>query len=238
MHYGYTYIITFLDTGHYYIGKRLCPKGKTPWTDNYWGSSKTHKKEFKSNRPKHKLIKDIIYDNNRELVNKKIIELEYIWHKETNCLNDLLSYNENVGSGFSIEVSKKSGKKLFEQKKGIFNPKYRNSRKYIEDHKKSGKASGLNNFKNKIGIFGFSQEKKIENQIKATKRNLELLANKRKTIWNKKHYENLFNLYNNRTSQHWGLSKYCKENNLDIKVYGNIARYIKKGLSFEEATSP
>jgi len=246
MNYGYTYIITFLDTGHYYIGKRLCPKGKTPWTDDYWGSAVTYKKEFESDRPKHKLIRDVISETDRRIVNKKISDLENEWQRETNSLYDPLSYNENVGNAFSVESCKKAGgitgKITLEQETGIHNPKYRKSKKFKENCKKGGKIggriSGKKIFQEKKGIFKYSEEKRKEFMEKARKKSLKNKADKRKAIWNKKDYENLFNLYHSRKSRCWGKNKYCRENNLDKNIAGNMAKCLKKGLTYNEAISP
>lgn len=40
-----------------YIGYRKCPEGKTPWTDNYFGTQKSEKNtEFKENPNKSKFV--------------------------------------------------------------------------------------------------------------------------------------------------------------------------------------
>lgn len=45
------------DEGLMYIGSRKCPKGRTPETDNYFGSQKSKKnKDFKNNPNKDKII--------------------------------------------------------------------------------------------------------------------------------------------------------------------------------------
>lgn len=98
---SYIYIIYFEDR-YFYYGVRLCPKGITPWEDDYTGSPTTHKDKWKTTSYKKFILK--VYDDWKlaQEEEKKIIRPH---------LNNPLCLNENVGGKISLEISKEAGKK-------------------------------------------------------------------------------------------------------------------------------
>lgn len=80
----YTYKILF-STGHYYIGRRKCPKGCTPETDSYMGSPITHAEYWKKEKPKKIILN--IFDNKNDYSIDEDKQLGNKWKSDIFCLN-------------------------------------------------------------------------------------------------------------------------------------------------------
>lgn len=80
----YTYKISF-PTGHYYIGRRKCPKGTTPEEDSYLGSPYTNK-EFWENHTAQKEILEVL-DNCQDHILSEERHLGERWREDPLCLN-------------------------------------------------------------------------------------------------------------------------------------------------------
>jgi general stress protein YciG len=167
----YTYKITFEEVPYYYYGV----KKEEYYNQEYWGSPKTNKWCWELYTPKKQILQVFPYTDegwlNSQEVEKRLIKPFYNTDKW--CLN------ESCGGVFSIGMRKKSGKKLYEDEKGIFSltpeEKLEIARKggqktyekrkgifslTVEERKELGRKNGKATYMNKTGIHSLSVEEK------------------------------------------------------------------------------
>ena len=167
----YIYKITFEEVPYYYYGV----KKEEYYNQKYWGSPKTNKWCWELYTPKKQILEVFPYTDDGWLeaqeVEKRLIKPSYNTDKW--CLN------ESCGGIFSIGMRKKSGKKLYEDEKGIFSltpeEKLEIARKggqktyekqkgifslTIEEKKELGRKNGKTTHINKTGIHSLSVEEK------------------------------------------------------------------------------
>ena len=169
----YVYKITFEEVPYYYYGV----KKEKYFNEEYWGSPYTNKWCWELYTPKKQILQFFDYNDNgwieAQEVEKRLINAFYNTDKW--CLN------ETCGGIFSINMRKKTGKKLHEDKKGIFSltpeEKIDVARKggnttydkkvgcfslTPEERSELGRRNGIKTCKNKTGIHSLSIEEKRE----------------------------------------------------------------------------
>jgi hypothetical protein len=154
----YTYKITFEEVPYYYYGVHKEKK----FDEEYWGTPITHKWMWDFYTPKKQILE--IFDFGDEgWIKAQEVETRLIrpfYNNDEWCLN------EKCGLKFSIEVSRKVGKKAKELKTGIFAIC---REEHLQNCIKAGKITGLKHKENKTGVCGRSKEKIIEDSRKGGK---------------------------------------------------------------------
>ncbi len=154
----YIYKITFEEVPYYYYGIHKERK----YDEYYMGSPITHKWCWELYTPKKQILELFEFSDEGWLKAQKVEErvIKPFYNNDEWCLN------EKCGLKFSIEVSRKVGKKAKELKTGIFAicPK-----EHLQNCIKAGKISGNKCKELKLGICGRSKEKMSEDGRKAGK---------------------------------------------------------------------
>lgn len=143
----YTYKILFED-GFYYYGVRKT--GLDPYEDSYTGSPVTFAEKWETTSFTKEVIQT--FESWEEASEAELKLIRAVFRKDPLCLN------RNCGGSLHPESARLGGKrKSPEQRKkdsskggqtcrdegrGMFNPEYLCSEKYIQDRQKSGSASG------------------------------------------------------------------------------------------------
>jgi len=176
----YIYIIFFVD-GFYYVGKRKCPRNKTPWSDKYCGSPCTHKAKWSSGVSYTKVIHTFGIVTDREAKQQETQLLRELgWKIDPFCLNewDNESWTEE---GSSLGGKRRQAKKTREERQAhsqrvgsVYGPlSYENKTALFaqspEEQKKNAKAGGQACKEQKIGIFSIPPEEHSKNSRKAGK---------------------------------------------------------------------
>ena len=153
----YTYKITFEEVPYYYYGV----KKEDYYNQEYWGSPYTHKWCWDLYTPKKQILELFDYSDEgwirAQEVEKRLIKPVY--------QDDKWCLNESCGGQISLDIRRKTGKKVgdiqgpirYKTKTGIFamsEDEWRNNRS------KGGKKSSQNNKENKTGIFAMSEEER------------------------------------------------------------------------------
>ena len=158
----YTYKITFEEVPYYYYGVHK----EKRFDEEYWGSPVTNKWCWEFYTPKKQILEIFEYSDEGWLkaqeVEKQLIKPVY--NKDKWCLN------ENCGGIISLEVNRKTGKKVGNynktHKRGIFGMS--EEEKFLQ-RSKAGRISGNLTKERGTGIFGMSEEEKINHNKKAGK---------------------------------------------------------------------
>lgn len=95
----YVYVIHF-DDFSYYVGKRKCPTNYNPWNDPYFGSPKTNKYKWETNKFTKVVIECFSTDKEACLAETKLL-LDLDWDNDPYCLN------ECCGGKFSYEANRR-----------------------------------------------------------------------------------------------------------------------------------
>jgi hypothetical protein len=151
----YTYKITFEEVPYYYYGS----KKERYYNQEYWGSPTTHKWCWELYTPKKQILEIFDYTDEgyEEALEVERRLIKPVYNTDKWCLN------ESCGGKISLEASRKSGKKTYETKSGMF------SMSKEERHKMLKK-----NCEMKIGIYSLTPEQRRENAIKGYKKAKEL----------------------------------------------------------------
>jgi hypothetical protein len=159
----FTYKITFKDLPKYFYFGRHKDVGKP-----YFGSPVTWKHLWDQFEPEIQILQ--WYESEEEVIKNEYAIIEATWKSQ-------YSLNEHNGGGFSEEArcrgGKTSGCTNVEKRKGIFNPEYSQSTKFIEDKRKNGTKS----YEEKYGLFdpNFLQSaKRKESSSKVGKDNVSM----------------------------------------------------------------
>ena len=154
----YTYKITFLEVPYYYYGVHKEKK----FDEDYMGSPVTHKWVWDFYTPKKQILEVFPYTDEGWLeaqeVESRIVKPVYNIDKW--CLN------KNCGGKVSLEICRKTGKKVKELGIGIhgFTPEQRS-----ENGKKGGKKGGKKTKELGVGFFGRTKEQMTEDGKKGGK---------------------------------------------------------------------
>jgi hypothetical protein len=144
----YIYKITFEEVLYYYYGVHK----EKRYDEYYMGSPVTHKWVWDFYTPKKQILEVFHYsDDGWEealSVEKRIIKEFY--NSDQWCLN------ENSGGFISLEICRNSGKKLYEEGKGIHG---RSRDQMSEDNRKAGKKL----YEQGLGIHALTPEQRTEN---------------------------------------------------------------------------
>jgi len=167
----YIYKITFDEVLYYYYGVHKEKK----FDEYYMGSPITHKWMWDFYTPKKQIL-EVFPFTDEDWLEANLVEdrlIKPFYNTDKWCLN------ESCGGIVSLDVRRKTGKKVgeksYELKFGLFG---RTPEKIIEDRKKSGsivgKITGKNHKENGTGVFGRTKEQKIEDGKKGAQRAKEL----------------------------------------------------------------
>jgi hypothetical protein len=164
----YTYKITFEEVPYYYYGS----KKEKRYNEEYWGSPVTNKWCWEFYTPKKQILEifdytDEGYDECRNVEDRLIRPV----------LNDPWCLNERCGRQVSLAVSRKVGKKLYEEGKGIHSQTIEERKKMgqklhkelkgihaqtFEERSELGKRNGKKLYEEKKGIHAQTFEEKSE----------------------------------------------------------------------------
>jgi|LakMenEpi03Aug12_release.lakeMendotaPanAssembly.Ray.scaffolds.fasta_scaffold364269_2 hypothetical protein len=143
----YTYKITFEEVPYYYYGMHE----EKVYAEEYWGSPVTHKWCWELYTPKKQILETFSSREDAGEVERRLIKPVYNTDKW--CLN------ANCGGIISSEVHRKTGKKMYEKRKGFHaftkKQRYNNSSKGGKIAKQLGK-----------GIFALTPEQRNEHNKK------------------------------------------------------------------------
>ena len=147
----YTYKITFEEVPYYYYGVHK----EKYFNEEYWGSPVTHKWMWNFYTPKKQVLEIFEYNDEGWLeaqeVEKRVIKPFY--NDDKWCLN------EHYGSIISLQVSRETGKKCFEQKLGIH---LLSKEEKVENGRNGGSVGGKISYENKLGFHSFSKEERFK----------------------------------------------------------------------------
>lgn len=177
----YTYKITFPHQGWWYWGWHKERK----FGESYSGSPKTHKEKWDYFEWEMQILECFDCEVEAQRVENRLIR---------NDLNNPLCLNEHCGSIVSTETASLGGKVAM-QKGGGF--------KNRETAIKAGKRAGRENVEQRRGMFGWTGEKFIEHQKKAS-----AAANSQKWMC----------LVTGKISTAGPLSMYQRNRNIDTKL--------------------
>ena len=143
----YLYKITFEEVSYYYYGVH---KEKV-FGEEYWGTPITHKWCWEFYTPKKQILQFFPYTTegwiNALSIEERLIKPFYNIDKW--CLN--ASCNGKI----SLEVMRKTGKKTYEERKGIHSLTF-------DQRSEIGRRGGQKTYEEKIGIFSISVEERKE----------------------------------------------------------------------------
>ena len=155
----YTYKITFDEVPYYYYGI----KKEDYYGEEYWGSSKTNKWCWELYTPKKQILEIFEYTDDGWIngleIEKRLIRPVYQTDKW--CLN------ESCGGQISLDVRRKTGKKVgniqgpirYKTKTGIF---AMSEEEWKNNRSKGGKTSSKNNMQQGKAIFAMSGKERSD----------------------------------------------------------------------------
>jgi general stress protein YciG len=150
----YTYKITFEEVPYYYYGS----KKEKYFNQEYWGTPVVNKWCWERYTPKKQILE--LFDYTDEGY-EECLKVETRLIKPV--LNDSWCLNENCGGKVSLEINRKTGKKVGienrELKRGVCG---RSKEKIIEDARKGGLIAGNRLKEEGKGIFALTDEQKKE----------------------------------------------------------------------------
>jgi hypothetical protein len=143
----YIYKITFEEVPYYYYGIHKEKK----FDEYYMGSPKTHKWCWELYTPKKQILEVFPYTDEGWIEAQEVEGrlIRPVYNTDKWCLN------ESCGGQISLKVRRETGKKIYEEKKGIFTLT-------TEQRSKTGKKVSKMNEQNGTAIYGMSKEQKSE----------------------------------------------------------------------------
>jgi hypothetical protein len=187
----YVYKITFDEVPYYYYGIH---KEKT-FDEYYMGSPKTHDVFWQVCTPNKEIIRTFDYTDTGWIEAQEFEKslIRPVFNTDPHCLN------ENCGGKISLEKSRRTGRRNYENGIGLFS---RSKEQMIKDGSKAGKTcyekgvgihglteeertkhrslAGMRTRECNVGIFGRSKEEKIEHGQKGYSQSLANLSKEKR----------------------------------------------------------